>query len=723
MRTWKILSFVMLLNVVCWAQTPPSGAESLMACLPDDTVVCIAGSGLGELKPRLEQSVIGKFAQDQGIRTFAQGIVQGVNTLVLQEADDPNLIAAALCGAKVVANCPRLLAVANEQDRQEGLGAYGMLLLDAGEHKSDVAAWVEQLEGFIGPDGWEDRTVAGSPIKQAVDIDISLYWTWVGNRFLLAVNDRPYQVLKSAQRAAWKGRAHLDQVPAHGDVMVGYIDYPGCMNLVQSALQVSDDDEIIPMVQSITRALGIHTFQQEVFRIGVVPGGLVADAMVTTSGPRQGLMGLMKPIDAEVFECVPAQSLDALALHWDVPGTYDLVMEAIKKVCDDDEFEELQEELAEIESELGLSLRGDLLQSFDGPMVLYTLPRGQVPGGSLGGAIWVAKVSQGEALNQALQKLVQWGAKISGGQVQLTPQTLSGQTYYCWTMPALAMVQMLPTWTIVDDYLVCSTNVSLCSHAVQQLHDEQAESLADSELFKQRCAALPTQSWLSLAYTDDRVKMQDTYMGLQQIWPMATMAAAQAQVQLPFILPPIDHLIKDLEPVMSYSWEDERGIHEHLEGSTMELYALAGTSFGMGVMMPALSRARQQAFRITSATNLKQIGMGCMIYAGDHDGTFPPSLEVLVQEDILEADMLISSLREKGIDGPGYLYIASQTEANDPRNVLAYDNPAGLQANDGVNVLYVDGHVQFVPLDELDAELIQTKERLGRKLPVILQEN
>jgi prepilin-type processing-associated H-X9-DG protein len=45
----------------------------------------------------------------------------------------------------------------------------------------------------------------------------------------------------------------------------------------------------------------------------------------------------------------------------------------------------------------------------------------------------------------------------------------------------------------------------------------------------------------------------------------------------------------------------------------------------MGIMMPALARARQVAFRMVCGTNLAGIGKAMVIYAGDYDEQFPRS--------------------------------------------------------------------------------------------------
>lgn len=53
------------------------------------------------------------------------------------------------------------------------------------------------------------------------------------------------------------------------------------------------------------------------------------------------------------------------------------------------------------------------------------------------------------------------------------------------------------------------------------------------------------------------------------------------------------------------------------------LVVIAIIALLMGILVPALSRARQLAFRLTCGTNLSGIGKAMMVYAHDYDGKLP----------------------------------------------------------------------------------------------------
>ena len=53
------------------------------------------------------------------------------------------------------------------------------------------------------------------------------------------------------------------------------------------------------------------------------------------------------------------------------------------------------------------------------------------------------------------------------------------------------------------------------------------------------------------------------------------------------------------------------------------LVVIAIIALLMGILMPALSKVRQIAFRLICGTNLSGIGKAMMLYANDHDDEFP----------------------------------------------------------------------------------------------------
>ncbi|MCF7976157.1 MAG: type II secretion system protein GspG [Phycisphaerae bacterium] len=123
------------------------------------------------------------------------------------------------------------------------------------------------------------------------------------------------------------------------------------------------------------------------------------------------------------------------------------------------------------------------------------------------------------------------------------------------------------------------------------------------------------------------------------------------------------------------------------------------------------------ANRMQSGSHLAAMGKAMLIYANDHDDAYPPDLESLVSEADFHPKLLVCPTKPQGFVGPGYIYIVGQSTNMDPRNVIAYENPAFCR--NGMNVLYLDSHVAWMKRDDFLQQLAATYKRLGRPMPNI----
>lgn len=139
---------------------------------------------------------------------------------------------------------------------------------------------------------------------------------------------------------------------------------------------------------------------------------------------------------------------------------------------------------------------------------------------------------------------------------------------------------------------------------------------------------------------------------------------------------------------------------------------------GLVLLVPALGKARDAARDTVALTNQRQVIMGLVVYAMDHDERLPdPDQWVLVatQQAGNAGAALLNSPR---IDGGGveYLYapprladgsIAQMRDIDNPSAwIILYEDPSLLPARyDSVIAGYLDGHVQMVTRDALSQAL------------------
>ena len=120
----------------------------------------------------------------------------------------------------------------------------------------------------------------------------------------------------------------------------------------------------------------------------------------------------------------------------------------------------------------------------------------------------------------------------------------------------------------------------------------------------------------------------------------------------------------------------------------------------MAVMiLPALNQAREKGQRMNCTNNLKQIGLGLIMCAGDdiEEGKFPPSLQTLNDKFYLVDGTVYgcpsAAVTAMTAAGSDYTYLGSGlTDFDDTptQTVVAYcDNH-----DNWINVMYVDGHVK-----------------------------
>ena len=137
------------------------------------------------------------------------------------------------------------------------------------------------------------------------------------------------------------------------------------------------------------------------------------------------------------------------------------------------------------------------------------------------------------------------------------------------------------------------------------------------------------------------------------------------------------------------------------------------------ILMPALGRTRGLAQRLVCGTNMRGLGTAMMVYANDYDDKYPTANEwcdLLIEY----ADVDPRSFRcragasgefsygfNENLDGLGFDDASADTvmlfEVVGGRNVVGGPELLSTERhkNEGCNIVFADGHVQFVQTQEL----------------------
>jgi len=203
------------------------------------------------------------------------------------------------------------------------------------------------------------------------------------------------------------------------------------------------------------------------------------------------------------------------------------------------------------------------------------------------------------------------------------------------------------------------------------------------------------------------------------------------------VIPPLGKITPHLAVSGGVGWTDEAGWHyksvEPFPGSG----ALAGTGSGAtiigpaalmaSILAPALSRSREQANRVKSMSNERQIGQAMIMYANENKQKYPPDLGTLVKaEEFIPASTFISPdsntqvppglTRDQQADWVNvhsdYIYLGSGLGTNGPADqILLYEKP-GAHGGQGMGLLYNDGHVEWQNTGEAMREIDAQQKKI-----------
>ena len=130
----------------------------------------------------------------------------------------------------------------------------------------------------------------------------------------------------------------------------------------------------------------------------------------------------------------------------------------------------------------------------------------------------------------------------------------------------------------------------------------------------------------------------------------------------------------------------------------------------LSIMLPALNRVRETANRAKCASNMSMIGKAAILHGIENRNNMPPDLTTLFKNGDLtdEAMCCPSSTATPGMSSASsdaqsrqsgylsYVWVGSGLTTNAPSETPLLIEPLSNHDGDGGNVLFCDGHVEFV---------------------------
>jgi len=718
--------FTCFLTVGFAAKLTP--AEEMTRCLPDGTVGFVAGSGMDSVGPAFKKTALGQvLANDQLGAIFNTLCVKGME-LAEKEGDEEDIKTAKLFIelARLVCRRPFIAGISENPNGGE-VPISGFLIVDSGPIRKDINKILKQLEKLDSEGDIFKKLVGPCRMKVVKICDGQYaYWGFAGKKFVIAVCDKEGLILKNIFWPSKEIPKNLSKIPQAGDALVINYDYQAILSLVGKCVKMADPKgqhlQEFDKIMKVYEELGITSIGNYTARVGFSGADILVDQAVELPSPRKGVYNCYKNVDMAIFDLVEPEAMKAGAMNFDFPKACNLTIDAYKKVISKKLLKMIIKQTAAFEKMANINIREGILDSIAGEGVFYIIPAGAMMQSPSGGVVAIARLTDdGAKFEQSMKALGQFAAGMSKGMLQISTIPKGDVTIHTWTVMPLAMMQIMPCWAIVDGNVVIASNAVLCGKAIDRIKSEDAskDSLRSTVAFKAAVKGLPDEL-VSLVYTDSKVQFKQLTMQAQRVWPMVSMAVMQQGIKLPAMLPNFDEAIKDLKPAASYSWTDKDGVYSHYQGSGIEVGTVAVVGVIAAVLMPALAKAKKQAKKIVSTSNLHQISVACMLYANDTNGNLPPSLDGPELQKYLGDSgkrVLVSSRKPKTFSGPSYIYVKGQNIKMNSQNIIAYENTKYL--HDSTVAVFLDGHVEQLKANAFVKKLKATYKRLGKEAPIV----
>ncbi len=746
MKTFKsifigILILVAGFSIIHAAIGEASPAEKLIACLPDDTLGAVAFSGSHALNVPFEQSHLGLFFADPGIQAYQYSLINSIKTLILKNANhgNPEEINATIVRGQALLSklleYPIVIGCGQNTDH-DTLPVYLYAMIETSHDPAGFKDMINQIYEMAGFDehsltefttqfDFNGHTLTVFNKYENDHYPGRISFGRIGSRFIMSLEPEPgFTIQKLSVSNNQTLKSQLAAQAGNGDIGLIYLNTAAIRQFVCSLVSKAIKPEEFDKLQQAVTQLGLDQSGALISRIGFNHQDLTTDSSLALKMSGQGLTGLMKPINLDILNYVDDKVMDVNICNIDLHHLYRSLDQFIKTIADENDYQEFINGLADIEFQTGIDIES-YISSISGPMMMAAYHIGAIPEVYNGGFSLVIDLNDAVNFEQSCMKLgglIQSVVAKENQQMNLfiiQDQDINNRTYHNWTIPPLAMAQIMPCWTMVDNRFVLASNASLCQMTAEQISGERSVTapLLKSKRFQKTTGTLPA-NLTSLRFTDSRQMLQNARNGLQMVLPMASMALSRQGISIPSVLPAIDHLIAGFEPTISYSWMDTNGIHSHSHGPmpTGDGPVLAGSAaLGISILMPALGRARAVAKTVVCANQLKGIGIACIMYANDHSGHFPPDLFSLTGTVDLHPDHLICPSSSHQSGDCSYIYRGADLNDSHPANmIMAYDQ-IGNHPDGSRNVLYLDGHIVKMNNSELK-QAIEKDNSLRKEL-------
>lgn len=528
-----------------------------------------------------------------------------------------------------------------------------------------------------------------------------------------------------------------------------YVDLAAAIRTIDQAIKQQEPEEHGKFV-AIVEALGVDRLGRFVWTGGIDGQDWREAAWLESPVPHRGLMSLFAggALDHKTLAIAPRTSTWMTASRLDLGKIMPIVRDVVDRVAEEDDKAEFEKGLAEVKKEVGIDLEKDLVDAFGDQWLVYGDFSAAGPLGM--NMMFVNIVRDGNRLQQSLGMLAsKINEQMAGSGGPMTFEIKSSPVANT-TVSYLNFPMISPAWAVYKDRFYLSLSPAAVRTRIG-FDQVQVAPITEADDFKMMRQKIGREAVTSISYADLRQTAPQIIGQIAmyaQLMAMQIPAQGDGEPRPPFdpmrFIPAMEKLMPHLGPTMSASWLDDTGLRSETStpfpGADMfspsggsSTTVIAGGALGAGILLPSLSRAREIADRTVCSANLSGMYKAAYTYSITHKDNFPPNLATMVQNGSMgvksigcdnDANFDIDTFPKTPLDDPevaawidehaSYVYLGGTKTANiKPDDIFAYEK-IGLHGDEGINICFGDGHVEFVNLDEA----MQLLKKAGIENPV-----
>jgi hypothetical protein len=509
--------------------------------------------------------------------------------------------------------------------------AKGGLIVNAGPRADALRSIIAKFEEMVPARLRDDiKTIEVNEVKfKQITMPSNaphVMYGFRGNYFIIALGEGSAERIVTSLKDArgpprWLKQLH-ERLPVERPAAVSYLNVKAAINVAKSFAEAAGGDvpaaAMVPRVLEVTGLDGVESISSV---SGLGETDHVTKTLVATTGKPRGVLNLIsdKPLTAADLASVPRDATWLVASRFDLAAAYKQIVDVVAEL-NPRAKEQIEGGLEEAQKRLGFHPVNDLIEPLGDTQWYYSSPG---EGGMFFGATAVINVRNRDKLSKVNDVLLKMLRAEGGGEGGDAPDRQSvhsfkfqAQTVYI--MDVGAGLPLAPTWCLTDKQLV----VGLYPQAVKAFLSRKSGggSLADVP----DVADLLKHKPVSLTYQDTPELIRTIYPYVQMFAPVAIHEMRRAGMKVDAsLLPSGASIYPHLRPTVSVVVRRDDGIYSETRQSLPGVGGVTSLApIVVGLLLPAVQKAREAGRDAQSMNNLRQIGLAMHNFHDTH-GALP----------------------------------------------------------------------------------------------------